>query len=126
MRRYVECEALGLFHSTSNNNSGSGKVIVVRKAASSSAGVGASEGAAEEGEQGDTDKDGPKGSVGQFFKFPRTHHLVNTGGSAVSRDDLVLNVEEFKFWIGSGRVLRLEEKVDGANLGISLSADWEV
>merc|ERR1712224_797920 len=40
-----------------------------------------------------------------FFKFPRTQHVFNTGGTAV---------------------VRAEEKVDGANLGLSLTTAYEV
>jgi len=53
-------------------------------------------------------------------KFPRTQHLFDVGGS-VSRDDLLLTERDAQEWLA--RPLVLEEKVDGANLGISLSSD---
>ena len=61
-----------------------------------------------------------------LFKFPRTHHVVNTGGSAVTRDDLVMTGGDLGRFVGSGHVVIAEEKVDGSNLGFSLSKDYEV
>mmetsp|Transcript_36058 Transcript_36058/g.79268 ORF Transcript_36058/g.79268 Transcript_36058/m.79268 type:complete len:427 (-) Transcript_36058:118-1398(-) len=61
-----------------------------------------------------------------FFKFPRTHHVLNTGGYAVTRDDLVMSsVEAARFFDGKS-TLTVEEKVDGANLGLSLTKNYEV
>jgi atypical dual specificity phosphatase len=51
-------------------------------------------------------------------KFPRTRHLLNLGGA--SRDDLIIPSSEFPSLFN--KPVRVEEKVDGANLGISLSA----
>ena len=77
----------------------------------------------------------------EFFKFPRTRHLFDAGGSGVSRDDLLMDRgEEAVFYSqpatgrgGRGRgsqqrqqLVALEEKVDGANLGISMGADWQL
>ena len=55
-----------------------------------------------------------------FYKYPRTCHLLNLG--AVNRDDLVLTATDFKQFSNppSHLSLCLEEKIDGANLGISL------
>ncbi len=61
-----------------------------------------------------------------FFKFPRTRHLLNTGGSAVSRDDIVLSAGEAAQYFDGTTVVVAEEKVDGANLGLSLTKDYEV
>ena len=61
-----------------------------------------------------------------LFKFPRTHHLLNTGGTAVTRDDLVLEPNDLSAFVGSGREVIAEEKIDGANLGFSLSKNFEV
>jgi len=61
-----------------------------------------------------------------LFKFPRTHHVVNTGGTSVSRDDLVLAASECAAFVVSGAEVIAEEKVDGANLGFSLSEDYTV
>lgn len=80
----------------------------------------------------------------ELFKFPRTRHLFDAGGSGVSRDDLLMDSgEENMFYTkstrkgkaaaskraaagtenGNGTLVALEEKVDGANLGISLGKD---
>jgi predicted kinase len=62
-----------------------------------------------------------------FFKFPRTHHLLDVGGSSVSRDDLLLDAFELKDYFGpNSKPLLIQEKVDGANLGISITKDFEV
>ena len=71
-----------------------------------------------------------------FFKFPRTKHLFDAGGSGVSRDDLLMDPgEEAAFYSAGGPAkgrggkgkkkgaatkVAIEEKVDGANIGISL------
>ena len=54
------------------------------------------------------------------LKFPRTHHLFNPGGTAVTSDDLLCGRAEVNKFIGSGRTVLVQEKVDGANLGISI------
>ena len=79
----------------------------------------------------------------ELFKFPRTKHLFDAGGSGVSRDDLLIDPgEENMFYTksakkgkagaaskrtrtenGNGTLVAVEEKVDGANLGISLGED---
>lgn len=72
-----------------------------------------------------------------LFKFPRTRHLFDAGGSGVSRDDLLLDAgEEAVFYSqqprGKGKqgtqqqLVCLEEKVDGANLGISVGEDLQL
>ena len=77
-----------------------------------------------------------------LFKFPRTRHLFDAGGSGVSRDDLLMDAgEEAAFYsqpAGGGRrrghggqqqqqqLVSLEEKVDGANLGISVGEDMKL
>lgn len=55
-----------------------------------------------------------------FFRFPHTPHLVWLG-SGEPRDDKVLYAREVEDLL-SGNVV-VEEKLDGANLGFSLSAD---
>lgn len=72
----------------------------------------------------------------ELFKFPRTRHLFDAGGSGVSRDDLLMDArEEAMFYSlprgGRGQraqqqLVALEEKVDGANLGISLGKDMKL
>lgn len=68
-----------------------------------------------------------------LFKFPRTRHLFDAGGSGVSRDDLLMDhSEEQTFYTpannrGAPQVLvAVEEKVDGANLGISIGSDMQI
>lgn len=57
-----------------------------------------------------------------LFKFPRTPHLLNLG--AATDDDLVQSTLPFTSTVASPstRVV-ITEKVDGANMGFSLSAD---
>jgi atypical dual specificity phosphatase len=57
-----------------------------------------------------------------FFKYPRTRHCYDTGNS-VSRDDLLLTATEFETTFLQGRHVTVEEKVDGANLGLSIDPD---
>ena len=63
-------------------------------------------------------------SMGDFHKFPRTHHIWDAGGSAVTRDDLL--VDDVDFFVGSGRSVIAEEKIDGANVGITVSTDYNI
>lgn len=67
----------------------------------------------------------------ELFKFPRTKHLFDAGGQGVSRDDLLMDAgEEALFYTRRGAQLpstvTIEEKVDGANLGISIGSDMKV
>lgn len=55
-----------------------------------------------------------------FFRFPRTPHILWLGKDA-PRDDKVLTEEEVGRLL-SGEVV-VEEKLDGANLGFSVSSD---
>lgn len=59
----------------------------------------------------------------QFFRFPHTPHLAWLGAGQ-PRDDKVLAPEEARELLG-GEVL-VEEKVDGANLGLSIDDDGEL
>lgn len=61
-----------------------------------------------------------------FFKFPRTHHVLNTGGTAVTRDDLVMPLSESAPFFDGKTIIVADEKVDGANLGLSLTKDYEI
>lgn len=70
------------------------------------------------------DKSGLSNNEHNIIKFPRTHHIFDAGGTGVSRDDLLLNDEEIEEYLGCQ--LHLEEKVDGANLGISITEDWKI
>ena len=55
-----------------------------------------------------------------FFRFPHTPHIVWLG-EGVPRDDKVLSASEVKTLL-SGEIV-IEEKLDGANLGISISPE---
>lgn len=54
-----------------------------------------------------------------FFKYPRTKHWINNG--AVSRDDLILTSSEANQFLN--QFIYVEEKIDGANFGISIEPD---
>ena len=77
-------------------------------------------------------KDG--GSASEVLKFPRTQHLFDAGGGGVSRDDLVMDAQTAALFYTpeqQGRVpvntiVEVEEKVDGANLGISIGEDGKL
>ena len=59
-----------------------------------------------------------------FHKFPRTRHLLNLG--AATRDDLVLSEKDAAQFLDTEDQTNLkivvEEKVDGANIGISVDS----
>jgi len=59
-----------------------------------------------------------------IIKFPRTHHIFDAGGTGVTRDDLLLSDDEIEEYLNCE--LTLEEKVDGANLGISIDRDYNI
>eukprot|EP00286_Rhodomonas_abbreviata_P021541 CAMPEP_0181295212 /NCGR_PEP_ID=MMETSP1101-20121128/4022_1 /TAXON_ID=46948 /ORGANISM="Rhodomonas abbreviata, Strain Caron Lab Isolate" /LENGTH=926 /DNA_ID=CAMNT_0023399939 /DNA_START=126 /DNA_END=2906 /DNA_ORIENTATION=+ len=59
-----------------------------------------------------------------MFKFPRTHHIFDAGGSGVTRDDLVMDVKDAKSYLQ--KRIFVEEKIDGANLGIWLDTDYTI
>jgi ATP-dependent RNA circularization protein (DNA/RNA ligase family) len=58
--------------------------------------------------------------MSDFFRFPRIPHLAALGKDA-PRDDKVLSTQEAEALL-SGEVV-IEEKLDGANLGLSLSPE---
>ena len=64
-------------------------------------------------------------SQDHIFKFPRTRHLLDVGGNGVSRDDLVLSKKEAETFLKAQRLI-IEEKVDGANIGISIKKDLSI
>ena len=75
------------------------------------------------GRGGDDDSDSDSGAAASCLqmKFPRTRHLLDLGG--VSRDDLLMDKREVEAFFASARQhggLIVEEKIDGANLGISM------
>lgn len=57
-----------------------------------------------------------------LLKFPRTRHLLDLGGA--TRDDLVLTSEDLSRHFQLQVIV--EEKIDGANLGISVSDTGEL
>ena len=59
----------------------------------------------------------------ELFKFPRTPHLFIVPGLDI-RDDKVLTYQECESFLNNTIVL--EEKVDGSNIGISLSESGEL
>jgi atypical dual specificity phosphatase len=54
-----------------------------------------------------------------FVKFPRTSHVMNLGSA--TRDDLVLDKNDLKKFFANP--LWVEEKIDGANLGITITEE---
>ncbi len=58
-----------------------------------------------------------------FFRFPHTPHLAWLG-AGMPRDDKVLSPEEARDLLADDVVV--EEKVDGANLGLSLNAQGQL
>lgn len=68
-------------------------------------------------------------SDGIFFKFPRTKHIFDAGGNAVTRDDLLMTSKEADNFLNirdKNVNIVIEEKVDGANLGISITKSYEI
>jgi protein-tyrosine phosphatase/predicted kinase/tetratricopeptide (TPR) repeat protein len=60
--------------------------------------------------------------VQREMKFPSTAHLKNLG--AATRDDKLVDAKRQQVFCGGGRTVCIEEKVDGANLGISLDSQY--
>lgn len=58
-----------------------------------------------------------------FFRYPHTPHLAWLG-EGVPRDDKVLTTAEVKSLLADA--VLVEEKLDGANLGLSLDADGQL
>lgn len=58
-----------------------------------------------------------------IYKFPRTRHLLNFGSA--TRDDLIISKDDVAAFLDTrdGSVITIEEKVDGANLGISIDSE---
>ncbi|MDY7218624.1 RNA ligase family protein [Denitrificimonas sp. JX-1] len=61
--------------------------------------------------------------MSDFFRFPHTPH-IDWLGDGMPRDDKVLNSAEVESILA--QPLRVEEKLDGANLGISLRDNGEL
>ncbi|MFA7543282.1 MAG: RNA ligase family protein [Candidatus Cloacimonadaceae bacterium] len=58
-----------------------------------------------------------------MYKFPSTPHLANLGSISI-RDDKVFSEEELSSFLA--REIVVEEKVDGANLGISFNESGNI
>ncbi|CAJ1395687.1 unnamed protein product [Effrenium voratum] len=68
----------------------------------------------------------PKVSPMGFFKFPTTPHVMDlTHGKALNESDRLLSDKEAQEFYDGQTVVIVEEKVDGANLGISLTECYE-
>jgi len=61
--------------------------------------------------------------MNDFFRFPHTPHIAWFGNGA-PRDDKILSPQEVEALL-SGNVV-VEEKLDGANLGISVSPEGDI
>eukprot|EP00607_Mallomonas_marina_P001766 CAMPEP_0182437082 /NCGR_PEP_ID=MMETSP1167-20130531/84793_1 /TAXON_ID=2988 /ORGANISM="Mallomonas Sp, Strain CCMP3275" /LENGTH=435 /DNA_ID=CAMNT_0024629873 /DNA_START=1644 /DNA_END=2948 /DNA_ORIENTATION=- len=59
-----------------------------------------------------------------LVKFPRTCHLRDIG--SVTRDDKLLDARLVRDLVESGKPVYVEEKVDGANMGISITLDGTI
>ena len=57
-----------------------------------------------------------------IIKFPRTKHLINTGSA--TKDDIICTQQEIKLFLGQSIIV--EEKIDGANLGIYINKNYEI
>ena len=91
-------------------------------------GAGANSGVGDGRIGGGVDEDG---NLVPASKFPRTAHLFDAGvesgvaTSAVTRDDLLWDPKDAQIFF-SGLLVALEEKVDGANLGIFITKDYQI
>lgn len=69
----------------------------------------------------------PDSKPGSLYlrKFPRTRHLFDAGGNAVTRDDLLMTKKEAKEFLRH-KIIAVEEKIDGANIGISVDDNYTI
>jgi len=76
--------------------------------------------------KGNNTKPSPASAEGieGFAKFPRTRHIYDAGGSGVGREDLLMDKKEAIPF--HSREVIVEEKIDGANLGISVTAEMQM
>lgn len=58
------------------------------------------------------------------LKFPRTPHLFSYGSA--TRDDLVFTDQEARHFLQQPGTFVVEEKIDGANIGISVGPNFEL
>jgi len=59
-----------------------------------------------------------------FHKYPRTKHVLDAGGTGVSRDDLLMEGGENDRFLQVPIIV--EEKIDGSNLGICKDKDFNI
>jgi len=71
---------------------------------------------------GDQAFEGTFHTTSSKLKFPSTAHLKNLG--AATRDDKVCDKQRQQLFCGGSRLVSVEEKIDGANLGISLDSSY--
>ena len=76
------------------------------------------------GYSSDSSPEGALLSTAPPLKFPRTSHALNLG--AATRDDKVLLLSDLNRLVSSQVIVTVEEKVDGANMGLSLSPDGKL
>ena len=64
---------------------------------------------------------GSNAPLPSLLKYPRTVHLFDSGGTATTMDDFVVPdlTAVASIWCNGTTSIKIEEKVDGANLGIS-------
>lgn len=102
------------------------RVRSIRACAVLLAKLGAQQSAAEggEGEEGASSGNPPPNASPptklQLHKFPRTRHILSLG--AATRDDLIMTPADANAFLSAspGQLLVVQEKVDGANLGVSI------
>ena len=61
-----------------------------------------------------------------FFKYPRTKHIFTAHDGIIPRDDLLMTSDEAGLFLLHNQKVVIEEKVDGANLGFSISSNNEI
>lgn len=62
--------------------------------------------------------------MSDFFRFPSTPHLFSTEGAKLPRDDKLMSAQALSELL-AGEVV-VEEKLDGANLGISIDSQGAI
>lgn len=65
-------------------------------------------------------------ATSNFFKFPRTKHILTAGSGVVERDDLLMTSSEANEFFTRNQTVVIEEKVDGANLGFSIDSNNKI
>lgn len=84
-------------------------------------GAAAAHAASESSDEGETSAAAGHTDGDDLLKFPRTAHIANLG--AATRDDKVLGHGDLAALVGPQHHIIVEEKVDGANMGIFISKE---